>query len=615
MVSFIEDFGILLLIIVVVSFAIKLLKQPIIIGYVLSGLLFSYVLGRHIASGELIIAMSELGITFLLFLMGLEFDLKSLRYLGKDIFLAIIPQSIIFFVLPMIISGFFNFNIMERVYLSILFMFSSTLLVAKWLEDKKESNTLHGKLILGTLIVQDFLAIIALTILSVVREGSFIGIITFPLKGLLFIAIAFVLAKYLLNNILRFSSKHPELLFIVSLGVCFLLVMLAPLLGYSTTIGAFIGGITLANTIYRNEVATRLRPLVVFFNMLFFVGLGFQTDLNIGIDHLIFIAILAGMSLLLKPMVIYATLRFRRYDPKTSFMAGLHLAQLSEFGIIIVAAGTFTGAISYEINSLAIILVIITMILSSYLIKYDQAIYKIFSPWLQRIDFRFTGSKTVQQEYIDPGCHILFFGYYDIELALLNRIKESGKKIVVVENDPESIEILKREGVPYIYNSINNPEFLEKLNLQQVELVVSSLANVEDNITIITHLKKASPAAVAIVTAKNLKDSLELYDHHADYVIYPSYLNHRHVSVLLEEYTTDINKVIAKKIEDITKFKEIAAKRKEASKDLDKFLDIDSFFSFISKQQQKLDGAVRKETTVAMKQLSQLKNKVGVKRE
>ena len=129
MVTFIEDFGILLLIIVIISFLAKLLKQPIIVGYVLSGLLFSYILGTRIGSGELIIIMSELGITFLLFLMGLEFDLSNLRYLGKDIIFSIIPQSIIFFLLPFILSGFFGFSFIERIYLSILFMFSSTLLV------------------------------------------------------------------------------------------------------------------------------------------------------------------------------------------------------------------------------------------------------------------------------------------------------------------------------------------------------------------------------------------------------------------------------------------------------------------------------------------------------
>jgi len=588
MVTFIEDFGILLLIIVIISFLAKLLKQPIIVGYVLSGLVFSYILGPRIGSGELIIIMSELGITFLLFLMGLEFDLSSLRYLGKDIIFSIIPQSIIFFLLPYILSGFFGFSFIERIYLSILFMFSSTLLVAKWLEDTKETNTLHGKLILGTLILQDVLAIIALTLLAVSREESKVALVTSPLKGVLLVLIAVVLAKYILNQVLKFSSKHPELLFILSLGVCFLFVEIAPYFGYSTTIGAFIGGITLANTIYKNEVLGRLRPLIVFFNMLFFVGLGFQMDLNLGWDHILFIGILLILTLIVKPLVIHWTLRHRGYDLKTSFISGLHLAQLSEFGIIIVAGGVLAGAINKEISSLAIILVIITMILSSYYIKYDDIIFKFCEPYLRFVDRKVFPSKQVKAQSLDPGCNMLFFGYYDLGPDLYARLKEMGKKIMVIDNDPENIGMLKRENIPYIFNSVNNPDFFENVSLHNIELAVSSLANVEDNKLIIRLVKKANPNAVVIVTAKNLRDSLELYNYRADYVLYPSYINHRQVSVLLEDYTTDINKVLSKKIEDVAKLKQIEQKRREVNKDLNKIWDMDSFFTNIVEKKKKI---------------------------
>ena len=588
MVTFIEDFGILLLIIVIISFLAKLLKQPIIVGYVLSGLVFSYILGSRIGSGELIIVMSELGITFLLFLMGLEFDLSSLRYLGKDILLSIIPQSIIFFLVPYILSGFFGFSFIERIYLSILFMFSSTLLVAKWLEDTKETNTLHGKLILGTLILQDVLAIIALTLLAVSREESKVALITSPLKGILLVLIAFVLAKYVLNQVLKFSSKYPELLFIVSLGVCFAFVEIAPYLGYSTTIGAFVGGITLANTIYKKEVAGRLRPLIVFFNMLFFVGLGFQMDLNLGWDHVIFIGILLALTLLLKPVVIYWTLRFRGYDMKTSFISGLHLAQLSEFGLIIITGGILAGTVKAEIGSLAIILVIITMIISSYFIKYDDLIFKLVQPYLRLVDRKVFPAKQLRLPALDPSCNVLFFGYYDLGSELYTRFKEMGKKIMVVDNDPENIGMLKRENIPYLYDSVNNPDFFENLNLPGVELVVSSISNVEDNKRIINLFKNANPRAVVMVTAKNLKDSLELYNHQADYVLYASYLNHRYVSVLLDDYTKDINKVVAKKIEDVTKLRQLEQKRREVNKELNKIWDIDNFFTNISQKQKKL---------------------------
>ena len=152
--------------------------------------------------------------------------------------------------------------------------------------------------------------------------------------------------------------------------------------------------------------------------------------------------------------------------------------------------------------------------------------------------------------------------------------------------------------LPYFYNSIHNPDFLENVDLQRIELAVSSLANVEDNKKIITRVKKANSAAVVIVTAKNLKDSLELYNCHADYVLYPSYLNHRHVSVLLEDYTTDINKVLAKKVEDITRLKQIEQKRKEVNKDLNQLWEIDSFFADLGKKQKRLQKKIEPQELV-----------------
>ena len=277
MYSFINDFAILFLVVAAISLFIKLIKQPIIIGYIISGFIFSFFIGTD-AAGSQIMSMAELGITFLLFLMGLEFSLSSLKYLGKDIFIATLLQTIILFFVAFIPSKLLGFNANESIYLAILFMFSSTLLVAKWVEDKKETSSLHGKIILGILVVQDIFAILILSILNLFGKTGIERIILVPLKGLILIAIAFIFARYILNRLFRFALKYPELMFVLSLGICFLFVVISPLLGYSTSIGAFIAGITLANTEYKNEILGRLKPLIIFFDMLFFVGMGFQLD-------------------------------------------------------------------------------------------------------------------------------------------------------------------------------------------------------------------------------------------------------------------------------------------------------------------------------------------------
>ena len=378
--SFIQDFGILFLVVVAISFVAKLLKQPIIIGYILSGFIFSFFIAGGSATEKQILLMAELGITFLLFLMGLEFDFNNLKYLGKDIFISTTIQSIIFFSIAFALASLLGFTSTQSIYLAIIFMFSSTLLVAKWIEDKKETSTLHGKIILGILIVQDLFAILILTVLNLLQETNILGIIYVPLKGLLLLFIAFVFVKYVLNHLLKQAHRYPELLFVLSLGVCFLFVGISPLLGYSTTIGAFIAGITLANTEYKNDVLSRLKPLIIFFNLLFFVGLGFQITTGFNLQIISLILLFFVLCFLIKPVVIYLTLKQRGYDLKTAFMVAVNLSQFSEFGIIIISAGILSGLVGADIGAVAIILVVITLLISSYFIKYDQKLFrKIFT--------------------------------------------------------------------------------------------------------------------------------------------------------------------------------------------------------------------------------------------
>lgn len=577
MIDFIHNFGILFLVIVAVSFLIKLLKQPIIIGYVLSGLLFSFYIMNKAFDSTQIIIMSELGITFLLFLMGLEFDLKSLKFIGKDIILSCALQSVIFFAAAFVLSSFFGFSLMEKVYLSIFFMFGSTLLVAKWVEDKKETDTLHGKIILGTLIVQDILAIIALTILNIVQEKTLSKIILAPIEGIALILFAFLLSKYLLNRPLKIASRYPELLFIFSLGVCFLFVEISPYLGYSTTLGAFIAGVVLANTEYRHEISGKLKPLINFFNMLFFVGLGFGIKFALPNSWFVFIAISLILCITLKPVVTYFTLRLRGYDLKTSFMSGIYLAQFSEFGIIITAAGVVSKAIPAEIGFIVTISVIISMIISSYFIKYSQSIYRFFEPLLSKIDQSIV-SKDIQTSPVEIKSNIIVFKYYDLGKELYAHLDSLGKSMIFVDNDPEHISLLKKEGRNYIFGSPANPDFFEQTKFAGTDIIISNIFDLDTNKRIISALKKINPNIITVVAAKTLKDSIELYNSHADYVIYQSHVHEQHISALIQDYTVDAQKLISKKVDDLIKFRERDEKIKKLNENRMNFLDIDSFF-------------------------------------
>ena len=566
--SFINDFAILFLVVAGISLLIKLIRQPIIIAYIVSGFIFSLLI-KTSSAGSQIISLSELGITFLLFLMGLEFSLGSLKYLGRDIFISTTLQSILFFSIGFASAFLLGFSINESTYLAILFMFSSTLLVAKLVEDRKETSSLHGKIILGILVVQDLFAIIILSILNLSKETEIAKILLVPVEGIVLIAIAFVFAKYILNRLLKFSVRYPELMFVISLGVCFLFVKISPLLGYSTSIGAFIAGITLANTEYKNDILGRLKPLVIFFNLLFFVGMGFQLKTGFDAGAISLIAVFIALCLTIKPVIFYATLKLRGYDMRTSFKSALSLSQFSEFGMIIIFAGMSAGLVPSKIGPTAILLVVATMAMSSYLIKYESLLFKYSENALRKLDTLFKNKKNPDEEQNLKGYNVVFFGFYDLGKEFFSKLEGRGKKILVVENDPANISILKSEKIPFVYGTIYSQYFLERIDFSKVEIVISSLIDTQDTKLIIKSVKRNNPKAIIIVTAKSLSNSLELYDAGADYVIYPSYINEQNVSVLLEDYTSDINKILAKKIEDVAKLKEKEKKISSAKLVLD----------------------------------------------
>ncbi|MBI2549079.1 cation:proton antiporter [Candidatus Woesearchaeota archaeon] len=580
--NYLLSFGVVILVMLVLSFLVKLMKQPIIVGYVLAGLFFAYYQFKSVDKSNFII-FSELGIAFLLFLMGLEFDLKSLKYTGKDLLISSLIQTIAFFAIAFLITLAFPLSFMERALLAVTFLFSSTLLVAKWLEDKKEIQTLSGKVILTTLILQDILAILILTVMNFSSQEGFFSMILIPFKGILLVIISIVLAKYALNKPLQFSSRYPELLFLCSLGVCFFFIIIAPTLGYSTTVGAFIAGLTLANTQYKTDIVSRLKPLIIFFNMLFFFSLGFQMKFDLSMSFILLLFLFLVANFIIKPLVIYLSIRIRGYDTKTSLQSGIYLCQFSEFGIIIVSSVSFLN--NPSLNSIVLLGLVISMILSSYVIKYDRQLLAFILPFLNKYDKIRT--REIPSFQTDKHFDVLFFGYPEYMERINANLRAMGKSICVIENDPAKIELMKSEKIDYIYGSIYNPYFFEHLHMKNVELILSEVVDIDATKAIIKYGKNANPKCIVMVTSKTLRESIELYEAGADYVIYPTYINDNHISLILEDYTKDIGKIITKKINEVNQFKELQTKNELITKPT--FSDIDSFLGRIKKVKKQKD--------------------------
>jgi Kef-type K+ transport system membrane component KefB len=547
--------GTVMIIATVFAYFAKLLKQPLIPAYILTGIILGPILGL-VTNTEIITTLSEIGIAFLLFIVGMEIDIRKLRHVGLVASFGGVIQIISVFTIAFITSLLLGFVVLESVYVALIIAFSSTMVVIKLLSDKKEIGTLHGKIIIGILLLQDIAAIIALSVLVTINEFSFVTLSYSLLKGLIAVLFAVWISKNIFPSLFTFAAKSQELLFISAVSVSLLYSILFYYLGFSIAIGAFVAGVSLANLPYNIEIIGKIRSLRDFFSVIFFVSLGMELMLS-TFNHIIQpLIILLLLVVIVKPLIIMFTTSFFGYKKRTSFLTSISLAQISEFSLIIVTEGFLLGHVSQEIFSLTILLAIITITLTTYFVKFENAIYFRFSDFLSIFD-KFADSES-ELEYIPhkKRTEIILCGYNRIGYSIVKTLMRLKKSLLVVDFNPEVIKALIEQKIPSLYGDVGDIEVLERLNFKKVKMVISTIPSKRDNILLIRTAKKENKKIIVFVTADHIKEALELYDVGADYVVLPHFLGGHHLSLLIEDFTQDINKIIEHKIEHIKELNE-----------------------------------------------------------
>ncbi len=532
------EIGVIIIVAGFLAFFARLFKQPLIPAYIITGILMGPLLFNLIKNPELIKILSEIGLTFLIFTAGLEIKFNKLKELGKTVTIAGIFQIFLCFIIAFFISKSLGFTNNSLIYIGLIVAFSSTMVLVKLLSDKREINSLHGRIIVGILLIQDIAAIIALVLL-----GSSISlniILISLLKIGIFVLVAFVLTK-LINPIIKTSAKSPELLLLVAMSFLFLFYIGAILAKLSLVIGAFFAGVVLANSAYKTEIQGKIIPLRDFFAVIFFVTLGMQLKI-IGISSLIFLLVLICIVIIIKPLIIMILIRILGYKKQTSFLTANALAQTSEFSLIIAAIGFNLGHLSQELFSVLILLTIFTISLTTYLIKYEKKLFKIFS-WPLNLFNKF-GSKKENLEYMENQENkTIIFGCHRMGSLLLKEFEEEKKDILVIDYNPEIIKSLLQKKVPCIYGDFMNPKVLEKANIEKTERIISTIGDTEDNLLLIKKIRKLNEKTLIFVVAKRISEAKKLYNAGADYVILPQVISGTYTFKLFEEVKKNRSKL------------------------------------------------------------------------
>ena len=538
------DLAIILLSATVVGFVAKRTGQPTIIAYIVAGVLLGPAALGIVEVGELTETLSELGLAFLLFLLGIKMRIEEIRHVLAPIVRISIPQMIAVALVGGGISLALGFTPVESLLIGLAVMYSSTAVVIKMLTDKDEATSLHGKIDVGVLLVQDIVVVIILAVLAAGRPDSAAEVATTLAVVLTLVAIITVVAiaasQYLLPRVFRRIADDKEVFFLVAISWAFLFVFvsenvnlfLAPfgIEAYlSIEMGAFLAGLAIAQLPYSKELQDRVNPLTDLFVMVFFVSVALDLEAN----ELLFYweeALLAALVLMPAKLVIFFLLIDRQgFDLETTFLGSVNMMQISEFGIIVGVAAQQGGFIGVEVLGFLTLLALVTMSVSVYFIEYNSRLFELARPYLSRWDTEseFAGEK---KEYRD---HAVVIGYDEVTKNALPLLAEHYEDVVVVDRRADHVETLDSEGYDAVYGDFRSATIRKDVALKKAEFVLSSSVQLEVNKAL---LEEVGGDATVIVEAERTEDALELYERGAHYVIVSGRLAADRLADYLEAY-------------------------------------------------------------------------------
>lgn len=511
------------------------LRQPLIIAYIACGIVAGPAILGIITSTSTLTLFSHIGVSLLLYMVGLGMSPHVIKEVGKVSTITGIGQIIFTSVIGFMICSMLGFGTVESAYMSIAITFSSTIIIMKLLTDRGDAETLYGKISIGFLIVQDLVAVFILMLISSAQSGGGIRelILQSVSQGGILLISMYLLSRYFLPRIAGSVARSQENLVAFSIGWCLLSAFVFSSFGFSMEIGALLAGIALAGSVYRIEIMARMRALRDFFIIMFFILLGSQMQFGDVAADLLPIIILSLFVLVGNPLIVFFIMTALGHTSKNGFMAGLTVAQISEFSIILITLGMRMGHLEERFLSVITLVGIITIVGSVYLIRYSDRIYPMLAPLLER--FQRKRAKSLEK-HGGKDARIILIGHNRIGSEIIDRLKEKGSRFLVVDYNPQTIDELNKIGVDCVYGDVTDIGFLEQLPIDKARLVISTIPDFETNELLITHIRKVNERGVVFLTSHNIKEALELYSFGADYVVMPHFLSGVHLNNLLSRF-------------------------------------------------------------------------------
>lgn len=517
----------------VVAVICQVARQPLLLAYLVAGFAIGPRGFRWVTDAHSIETISSIGLVLLLFMIGLEIDLKKMLNAGKVITLTALSQ-----ILGCVALGWLFFRMiglgqswLEAFYLGVAAAMSSTVIIVKILYDKHELETLAGRVTLGVLVLQDIAIILFLAIQPNLKNPA-VGLLVLALgKVLLLVAVAYVAGRFLLPPIFKLVARMPELVLVGALAWCFAMAGLAGELGLSREMGALVAGMMISTFPYTLDVVAKVTSIRDFFVTLFFVGLGMTIPMPTW-NFMLWMIIFGMFVVVSRLLTVFPPLYFMRQGFRVSLLPAINLCQISELSLVLLALGKTAGDVSANSIGIAAFAFAFLALDSTYAIFQNDYLLKKTAPWLNKLGLRDLDQQHAETEKDEKAKRICLLGFSWTASSLLEKITREKPALVndilIVDFNPQVYDRLRRRGVHVVYGDISQRDVLHHAGVHQAEVIICSLPNTllkgASNHKLLRQVRELNPKAQIVVHAEKLSDIPGLYSDGANYVTVPRLL-------------------------------------------------------------------------------------------
>ncbi len=516
-----------------------MLRQPLIVSFIVVGIVAGALLKGSPETSRQVSLLAELGIALLLFLVGLKLDWRLIATLGPVAVATGLGQVVFTAGVGFFIGLALGLDTVTSAYVAVALTFSSTIIIVKLLSDKRELETLHGRIALGFLIVQDIVVVVAMVVLSAVGigTGASTGTGRSTLSQLWHVAAAFagmtviliVFVRYVADFVTARLARTPELLVIAAIGWAAASAAVSDVVGLGKELGGLAAGVSLGSTAYREMISARLAALRDFLLLFFFLSIGASLDLSTLGGDIFNAAVFSIFVLVGNPLIVILIMAWMGYRARTGFLAGLTVAQISEFSLIFMAMGLSLGHVDQSAVGLVTLVGLVTIALSVYMITYSHQLYEFMKPMLKPFDF---GNRREAKAEADgdsePATDVILFGLGRYGSQMLKRLEDEGLRVLGIDLDPRAVTHWAAQGYRTRFGDVTEPEFWHELPMGQARWIVLAvpygtvlLTETDPRSGLLSSVRTHGFDGRVAITARDEREGQALSEGGVDLVLYP----------------------------------------------------------------------------------------------